>query len=100
MSFCVLFKKSENYCSLAKALSTSPLIATALPKRRVDVGMVRVDPEAAVKTKPPAVVNAAVEMGSGRIIGEGAAVEKEMRQAAMARTKKPITFMIKLLTVL
>ena len=51
--------------------------------------MVRVDPEAAVRTKPPAVVNTAVETGSGRMIGEGAAVEKEMRQAAMARTIKP-----------
>ena len=51
--------------------------------------MVRADPEAAVRTRPPAVVNATVEMGSGRIRGAGAAVEKEMRQAAMARTIKP-----------
>ena len=65
------------------------MTAKALPKRRVEVGMVRADPEAAVRTRPPAVVNATVEMGSGRIRGAGAAVEKEMRQAAMARTIKP-----------
>ena len=60
--------------------------ATALPRRRVAVGMVTVEPEAAVRTNPPAVVKATVEMGSIKV---GAAVEKEMRQAAMARTKKP-----------
>merc|ERR1712095_81176 len=82
---------------LAKALSATPLRATALPRRRVAVGMVTVEPEAAVRTNPPAVVKATVDRGSTTKVG--AAVEKEMRQDAMARTNKPITFMIKLLTV-
>ena len=65
--------------------------ATALPRRRVEVGMVKADPEAAVKTNPPAVVKATVERGSRRNVGEGAgaAVEKESRQAAIAKTIKP-----------
>eukprot|EP00090_Calanus_glacialis_P033672 TRINITY_DN55_c0_g1_i7.p1 TRINITY_DN55_c0_g1~~TRINITY_DN55_c0_g1_i7.p1 ORF type:complete len:127 (+),score=16.79 TRINITY_DN55_c0_g1_i7:131-511(+) len=61
--------------------------------------MVRAEPETAVRTNPPAVVNAIVEMGSGRRIGAGAAVEKETRQAAIAKMIKPINFMIKLLVV-
>ena len=65
--------------------------ATALPRRRVAVGMVRAEPEAAVRTNPPAVVKATVERGSSRKVGEGAgaAVEKERRQAAIANTIKP-----------
>ena len=65
--------------------------ATALPRRRVEVGMVKADPEAAVRTNPPAVVKATVERGSRRNVGEGAgaAVEKESRQAAIAKTIKP-----------
>ena len=65
--------------------------ATALPRRRVEVGMVKADPEAAVRTNPPAVVKATVERGSRRNVGDGAgaAVEKESRQAAIAKTIKP-----------
>ena len=62
---------------------------TALPSNRVEVGMVRTEPETAVRTNPPAVVKASVEMGSGRMIGAGAAVEKETRQAAIAKMIKP-----------
>ena len=62
---------------------------TALPNNRVAVGMVRAEPETAVRTNPPAVVKAIVEMGSGRRIGAGAAVEKETRQAAIAKMIKP-----------
>ena len=53
--------------------------------------MVRAEPEAAVRTNPPAVVKATVERGSSRKVGEGAgaAVEKERRQAAIANTIKP-----------
>ena len=51
--------------------------------------MVRTEPETAVRTNPPAVVKASVEMGSGRMIGAGAAVEKETRQAAIAKMIKP-----------
>ena len=51
--------------------------------------MVRAEPERAVRTNPPAVVKAIVEMGSGRRIGAGAAVEKESRQAAIAKMIKP-----------
>ena len=65
--------------------------ATALPRRRVEVGMVKAEPEAAVRTNPPAVVKATVERGSRRNVGDGAgaAVEKESRQAAIAKTIKP-----------
>ena len=60
-----------------------------MPSNRVEVGMVRTEPETAVRTNPPAVVKASVEMGSGRMKGAGAAVEKETRQAAIAKTIKP-----------
>ena len=65
--------------------------ATALPRRRVEVGMVKAEPEAAVRTNPPAVVKATVDRGSRRNVGDGAgaAVEKESRQAAIAKTIKP-----------
>ena len=65
--------------------------ATAFPRRRVEVGMVKAEPEAAVRTNPPAVVKAAVERGSRRNVGDGAgaAVENESRQAAIAKTIKP-----------
>ena len=62
---------------------------TALPSNRVEVGMVRTEPETAVRTNPPAVVNAIVDTGSGKKIGAGAAVEKETRQAAIAKMIKP-----------
>ena len=43
----------------ASAASTAPLRATALPRSRVDVGMVRVAmPAALVKTRPPMVEKA------------------------------------------
>ena len=61
--------------------------ATALPRRRVAVGMVTVEPEAAVRTNPPAVVKATADRGSTTKVG--AAVEKEIRQDAMARTNMP-----------
>ena len=62
----------------------------ALPRRRVEVGMVTEEPEEAVKTSPPAVVKATVEMGSMKKgEGAGAALEKETRQAAIAKTIKP-----------
>ena len=38
------------------AFSSSALAAAALPRTRVEVGMVRAEPEAAVRTRPPAVV--------------------------------------------
>ena len=66
---------------------------TALPRRRVEVGMVTTEPETAVRTNPPAVVKAMAERGSGMTkgagAGAGAAVEKETRQAAIAKTIKP-----------
>ena len=62
---------------------------TAFPSNRVDVGMVRAEPETAVRTNPPAVVKAIVDTGSGKKIGAGAAEEKESRQAAIAKMIKP-----------
>ena len=83
-------ENSTVYCSLAaSALRRSNLAAAAFPRMMVEVGMVRAEPEAAVKAKPPAVVKEAAVMGAKRKTGEGAALVLERRQAAMAKTIKP-----------
>lgn len=65
-----------------------------MPRTRVEVGMVRAPPEAAVRTSPPAVVKEAAEIGSIRKIG---CAEADTRQTARVKAIKPITFMVKLL---
>ena len=44
-------------------------MAARPPRTRAPVGMVAVVPAAEVRTRPPAVVKAAVEMGSRKTIG-------------------------------
>ena len=45
------------------------MAAASFPSTRVEVGMVRVAPEAAVRPSPAAVVKVAAVMGSKRTIG-------------------------------
>ena len=67
-------------------MSSSALAAAALPRMRVEVGMVRAEPEAAVSTRPPAVVKVAAEMGSTKKIG---CAEADTRQTARVKAIKP-----------
>ncbi len=62
------------------------MAAAALPRTRVEVGMVRAEPEAAVRTRPPAVVKEAADRGSSRKIG---CAEAETRQTARVKAIKP-----------
>ena len=57
-----------------------------MPRTRVEVGMVRAPPEAAVRTSPPAVVKEAAEIGSIRKIG---CAEADTRQTARVKAIKP-----------
>ena len=57
-----------------------------MPRTRVEVGMVRPAPEAAVRASPPAVVKVAVEIGSSRKIG---CAEADTRQTARVKAIKP-----------
>ena len=62
------------------------MAAAALPRTRVEVGMVRAEPEAAVRTRPPAVVKEAADRGSSRKIG---CAEADTRQTARVKAIKP-----------
>ena len=57
-----------------------------MPRTRVEVGMVRALPEAAVRTRPPAVVNEEAVIGSSRKIG---CAEAETRHTARVKAIKP-----------
>ena len=59
-------------------MSSSPLMAIALPASRAAVGMVMVLAAAEVRTRPPAVVKVAAVMGSR--VGAGAERTMEARQ--------------------
>ena len=66
---------------------SAALRAAALPSRRVEVGMARVPPLAAVRLNPAAVLKLAAVIGSSRKIGW---LETELsRQADSARQIKP-----------
>ena len=73
-------------CLLARIPSRTPFSPSSFPSRIVEVGMVMAAPEAAVKTSPPAAVNAAAVRGSGRKIG---AAEVVRRRQHMVATNKP-----------
>ena len=62
-------------------------LAARAPRARVAVGMVVTVPAAEVRTRPPAVVKAAVEMGSRKTIG--CATVMLNRQTAKVIANKP-----------
>ena len=64
----------------ARTPSRVPFSASNFPSRIVEVGMVRADPEAAVRTRPPAAVNTAAVMGSGRKMGAAEVVSRRVEK--------------------
>ena len=67
----VSYKKEENsvYSASDRSLSRAIFLAARAPRARVLVGMVATVPAAEVRTRPPAVVKVAAEMGSRKTIG-------------------------------
>ena len=67
-------------------MSSRALAAATLPRTRVEVGMVRALPEAAVRASPPAVEKVAAVIGSIKKIG---CAEADTRQTARVKAIKP-----------
>ena len=65
-------------------------MAARPPRTRVEVGTVRVAPEAAVRPRPAAVVKLAAVMGSRRKIG--CEVAMDTRQMATVKAIKPCKY--------